>query len=79
MSHFIICSNSLFIFGTPKGHASTQFEHAMQRVFNDEVTTPSSFFLMASAGQTSAQVGRSQCMHTIGTVAVVRRRSIKST
>ena len=33
---------------------------------------------MASAGQTWAQVGSSQCMQTKGTVAVVCRRSMKS-
>ena len=51
----------------------------MQRGFRADVTTPSSFFLIASAGQTSAQVGSSQCMHTVGTVAMELARSMKST
>jgi hypothetical protein len=42
-------------------------------------TTPSSPRLMASAGHTSAQVGSSQCMQTIGTVAIISGRSVKST
>src|SRR5687768_15813450 len=79
MSHFIICSSSLFIFGMPNGQASTQFEQAMHLGLSDDWTTPSSVFLMASAGHTSAHVGRSQCMHTVGTVAVVLRLSMKST
>src|SRR5215831_11749440 len=78
MSHFIICSNSLFIFGMPKGQARTQFEQAMQRGLSEDWTTPSSVCLMASAGHTSAQVGRSQCQQTVGTVAIVLSRSIKS-
>src|SRR5438067_7608553 len=78
MSHFIICSNSLFILGIPKGQASTQFEQAIHRGFSDDCTTPSSVCLMASAGQTSAHVGRSQCMQTVGTVAIVLCRSMKS-
>src|SRR5439155_23110499 len=78
-SHFIICSSSLFIFGIPNGQASTQLEQAMHRGFNADCTTPSSVFLIASAGHTSAQVGRLQCIHTIGTVAVVFCRSMKST
>ena len=79
MSHFIISSGSMCTFGTPNGHASTQFEQAMQRGFSALRTTPSSPFLIASAGQTSAQVGSSQCMQTIGTVAIVFGRSMKST
>src|SRR6516165_11638123 len=64
--------------GMPNGHAYTQFEHAMQRGLSDDCTMPSSFCLMASAGHTSAQVGSSQCMHTIGTVCTVVPRSTKS-
>src|SRR5262252_11003049 len=79
MSHFIICSNATSILGTPNGHASTQFEQAMQRGFSDVCTTPSSFCLMASAGQTCAQVGFSQCMQTIGVVAIDCARSMLST
>src|SRR5215510_6373608 len=78
MSHFIIWSYSAMYFGTPNGHASTQFEHPMHRGFSDDCTTPSSFCLIASAGHTSAHVGSSQCMHTIGTVCVVAARSISS-
>src|SRR4051812_24487805 len=78
MSHFIICSYSGTSFGIPNGHASTQFEHAMQRGFNDEPTIPSSYFLMASAGQTWAQVGLSQCQQTYAAVAMVSLRSTKS-
>jgi hypothetical protein len=33
MSHFIMSSNSVFIFGTPKGQAKTQLLQAMQRGF----------------------------------------------
>jgi hypothetical protein len=33
---------------------------------------------MASAGQTNAHVGSSQCMHTMGVVAMVFVRSMKS-
>ena len=51
----------------------------MQRGLSDDCTTPSSPFLMASAGQTCAQVGSSQCMQTVGTVAIVFARSMKST
>ena len=78
MSHFIIWSNAATYLGTPNGQASTQFEQPMQRGFSDDCTTPSSFCLIASAGHTSAQVGSSQCMHTIGTVWVVTERSISS-
>src|SRR5262245_49794086 len=79
MSHFIICSNAVIIFGTPNGQARTQFGQAMQRGFSDDSTTPSSFCLIASAGQTCAQVGFSQCMQTIGVVAIDCARSTKST
>jgi hypothetical protein len=52
----------------PKGQANTQLLHAMHRGLRALCTTPSSIRLMASDGQTSAQVGESQCMQTIGTV-----------
>jgi hypothetical protein len=78
MSHFIIRFIFVFILGTPKGQARTQLLHAMQRGFRAVCTTPSSVRLMASAGQTSAQVGESQCMHTTGTVWVDPARSMKS-
>src|ERR1041385_5517110 len=68
MSHFIIRSYSTFIFGTPNGQAKTQLEHAMQRGFAALCTTPFSSRLIASAGQTFAHVGSSQCMHTTGAV-----------
>src|SRR5215469_10375214 len=71
MSHFIICSRSGKIFGIPN-------EQPMQRGFSDDCTTPSSPFLMASAGQTMAQVGSSQCQQTKAAEAVVPLRSIKS-
>jgi hypothetical protein len=47
----------------------------MQRGFSADCTTPSSVCLIASAGHTSAQVGSSQCMHTIGAVWVLAARS----
>src|SRR5262245_31421606 len=78
MSHFIISSNPTFIFGTPNGQASTQLLQAMQRGFRAVCTTPSPVRLMASAGQTSAQVGCSQCMQTTGTVCTERARSTYS-
>src|SRR5947209_14353972 len=78
MSHFIIRSNSVIIFGTPNGHASTQLLQAMQRGLRAVMTRPSPERLMASAGQTSAQVGESQCMHTVGTVWVEAERSTYS-
>src|SRR3954467_8160983 len=78
MSHFIISSKAVLTFGTPKGQASTQLLHATQRGLRAVCTTPSSLFLMASAGQTSAQVGESQCMHTTGTVCVETPRSTYS-
>ena len=40
----------------------------MQRDARADWTTPSAVFLMASAGQTFAQAGSSQCMQTTGTV-----------
>jgi hypothetical protein len=79
MSHFIICSIPTITFGTPNGHARTQLEQAMHRGFSDDCTTPSGVFLIASAGHTCAHVGSSQCMQTMGTVAVVRGLSMKST
>src|SRR5262245_24340962 len=61
-------SKPTFIFGTPKGHASTQLLQAMQRGLRAVCTTPSPVRLIASAGQTSAHVGVSQCIHTTGRV-----------
>src|SRR5215468_8494035 len=78
MSHFIICSSSGKIFGIPNGQASTQLEQPIQRGFKEDCTTPSSPFLIASAGQAIAQVGSSQCQHTYAAVAVVLPRSMKS-
>src|SRR5690606_10257218 len=78
MSHFIISSYSVFIFGTPKGQARTQLLQAMQRGLRAVCTTPSSVRLMASAGQTSAQVGLLQCMQTTGKVWGDSRRSTVS-
>src|SRR5690606_7340113 len=78
MSHFIIRFIPLFIFGMPNGHASTQLLHAMQRGLRALCTIPSAVRLIASAGHTSAHVGDSQCMHTIGTVCVECSRSMKS-
>src|SRR5438094_275900 len=78
MSHFIIRSKSLIILGTPKGQASTQLLQAMQRGLRAVRTRPSPERLMASAGQTSAQVGESQCMQTTGTVCVDWLRSTYS-
>src|SRR5213593_1835829 len=79
MSHFIICSISIITFGIPNGHARTQLEQAMHRGLSEDCTTPSGVFLIASAGQTLAHVGSSHCMQTIGTVAIVFARSMKST
>src|SRR6185437_10961938 len=78
MSHFIICSYCGTIFGMPNEQASTQFEHAMQRGFKDDPTIPSSYFLMASAGQTCAHVGSSQCQQTYAAVAMLSFLSMKS-
>src|SRR6185436_17577221 len=78
MSHFIISENSVFIFGTPKGQASTQLLQAMQRGLRAVCTTPSPVRLIASAGQTSAHVGESQCMQTTGVVCVECARSTVS-
>jgi len=49
---------------------------AMQRGFLADCTTPSAVRLIACAGQTSAQVGESQCMQTTGTVCVEFARSM---
>src|SRR5579883_1659946 len=78
MSHFIICCWGAISLGMPNGQASTQLEQAMQRGLSEEPTTPSSYFLMASAGHTCAQVGSSQCQQTKAAVAIVSRRSMKS-
>src|SRR5215469_13894097 len=78
MSHFIICCSGSIIFGIPNGQASTQLLHAMQRGFSEEWTMPSSPFLMASAGQTCAHVGSSQCQQTYAADVMLSRRSIKS-
>src|SRR3954451_1870846 len=75
MSHFIISEYSTSIFGTPNGQASTQLLQAMQRGLRAVCTTPSPVRLMASAGQTSAHVGESQCMQTTGTVCTEIGRS----
>jgi hypothetical protein len=50
----------------------------MQRGLRADCTTPSPVRLMASAGQTSAHVGCSQCMHTTGTVCTLSARSTYS-
>src|SRR5215471_18765457 len=78
MSHFIICSYSGTSLGIPKGQASTQLEQAIHRGFSEDPTIPSSYFLIASAGQTCAQVGLSQCQQTYAAVAMVSLRSTKS-
>src|ERR1041385_5427198 len=78
MSHLTICSYSGISLGIPKGQASTQLEQPMQRGLSDDPTMPSSYFLMASAGQTWAQVGSSQCQPTKAAVAMLSRRSTKS-
>src|SRR6476620_11061708 len=68
----------VFILGTPKGQARTQLLQAMQRALRAVCTTPSAVRLIASAGQTSAQVGESQCIQTTGTVCTDVLRSMKS-
>src|SRR5690348_9616053 len=78
MSHFIIWLISTRYFGTPNGHASTQLEHPMHRGLSELSTTPSSVFLIASAGQTWAQIGSSQCMHTCGAVWTLSTRMMVS-
>jgi hypothetical protein len=50
----------------------------MQRGFRAVITRPSALRLMASAGQTSAQVGLWQCIQTIGTVCTDVLRSTYS-
>src|SRR5262252_6073606 len=74
MSHFIMILRSSYTSGTPNGQASTQLPQAMQRGFRADCTTPSSVRLIASAGQTSAHVGCSQCMQTTGTVCTLSGR-----
>src|SRR5215813_9706821 len=78
MSHFIIWSISTWYLGTPNGQDSTQFEQPMQRGFNELCTIPSGVFLIASAGQTCAQIGSSQCMQTCGAVCTLSARMIIS-
>src|SRR5262245_54419616 len=68
MSHVSIWSISAKYLGTPNGHASTQLEQPMHRGFSADCTIPVSVCFMASAGQTSAQVGSSQCMQIMGAV-----------
>jgi hypothetical protein len=63
-------------FGTPNGQALTQLRQSRQRGFKADMTTPSSFILIASAGQTRAHVGSVQCIQTVGIVAVVSARSM---
>src|SRR5512132_3010845 len=50
----------------------------MHRGLRADCTTPSLVRLMASAGQTSAHVGCSQCMQTTGTVCTLCDRSTYS-
>src|SRR5215472_10241716 len=78
MSHFIIWLISALYFGTPNGHARTQLEQPMQRGLSELCTTPSGVFLMASAGQTCAQIGSSQCMQTCGAVWTLSARMMVS-
>ena len=56
------------------GGTMTQLPQAIQRGLRADCTTPSPVRLIASAGQTSAQVGWSQCMHTTGTVCTLSWR-----
>src|SRR6185369_1855787 len=76
MSHFICRCICVLYFGTPNGHALTQLRQSRQRGLSADITTPPSETLIASAGQTSAQVGSLQCMQTVGIVAVVSARSM---
>src|SRR5947209_20358626 len=78
MSHFIIWLISALYLGTPKGQARTQLEHPIQRGFRELCTIPSGVFLMASAGQTCAQPGSSQCMHVCGVVCTLSARMMVS-
>src|SRR6185503_7364091 len=78
MSHFIIWSICASYFGTPNGHAKTQFVQPMQRGLREVCTTPSGVLLIASAGQTAAHAGSSQCMQTTGVVWTVSPRWIVS-
>src|SRR5690349_1071466 len=75
MSHFICRCISVLYFGTPNGQAFTQLRQSKQRGFKADSTTPSSVVLIASAGQTRAHVGSTQCMQTVGIVAVFSLRS----
>jgi len=50
----------------------------MQRALRADCTMPSGVFLMASAGQTLAQAGSSQCMQTTGEVCGEDSRSTNS-
>jgi hypothetical protein len=75
MSHFIIKFMPVFILGTPKGQARTQLLQAIQRGLRAVCTTPSAVRLIASAGQTSAQVGELQCIQITGAVCVEIARS----
>jgi hypothetical protein len=79
--HFFISRASMSIFGTPNGHAYTQFRHAMQRDGSACWTTPSGVIRIAITGHTCAQgaTGSSQCIHTVGWVATLIPRSTKST
>src|SRR5215813_14552874 len=78
MSHFIMICRSSYTSGTPNGQATTQLPHAMQRGLRADWTTPSPVRLIASAGQTSAHVGWSQCMQTTGAVCTECARSTYS-
>src|SRR5579859_7068772 len=78
MSHFIIWLISALYLGTPKGQARTQLEQPMQRGFSELCTIPSGVFLIASAGQTCAQMGSSQCMQTWGAVWTLSARMMVS-
>src|SRR5580765_7634830 len=78
MSHFIIWLISALYFGTPNGQAITQLEQPMQRGLSELCTMPSGDFLMASAGQTWAQIGSSQCMQICGAVCTLSMRMMVS-
>ena len=74
----LLLTAALVYFGTPKGHAYTQFEQPMQRGLSELWVTPSSVCLIASAGHTRAQIGSMQCMHTWGAVCTLSARMIVS-
>ncbi len=78
MSHFIMSSKPVFILGTPNGQEITQLEQDTQRGLAAECTMPLSSCLIASAGQTLAQVGSSQCMQITGAVCTPVGRSTYS-